>query len=510
MSPTRPWYITTAIDYANGRPHLGHALEKIGADAMARYRRLRGDSVHFVIGMDEHGIKVRQSAEDAGVAPQDWVDEIARDFAGMWSRLHISHDDFIRTTQERHKRCAAELVRRIREAGDVYQGRYEGYYCVGCEAFKRDDELIKDDADEVRCPTHPSRSLQWTVEENWFFRLSRYQQPLLQLYEERPDFVQPETRFNEVRRLVEGGLEDISISRAQVDWGIPWPGDQSHVIYVWIEALINYLSATGFPDADYGRLWPADVHVIGKDITRFHCVIWPAMLLSAGVALPRSVWAHGFVNFSGRKLSKSEGVRIELTEMVDRWGPDAFRYYLLRDVPWTGDGDFSLERFDVRYTSDLADTLGNLANRTISMIERYRAGCTPAGARAALDDECDTTVARYRQVMDGNLLHQGAQTALDLAVAANGFVEERAPWSQAKDPSRTAELDSTLASLARAVATLSTLLEPFLPGKMRALAERLGLERPPPLADLAGLDLAGRSVHRGEVLFPKLRDESSA
>lgn len=505
MNSQRKWYITTAIDYANGSPHLGHALEKIGADAMARYRRLRGQAVHFVIGMDEHGVKVQQSAEAAGVSPQEWVDGIAREFGAMWQRLHISHDDFMRTTQPRHARTAAELVRRIEAAGDIYAGRYEGHYCVGCESFKREDELEADENGRMRCPIHPSRELSWTEEENWFFRLSKYADALLRFYDEKPDFIRPEARANEVRRLVESGLEDISISRAALSWGIPWPGDGRHVIYVWIEALINYLSATGFPDDGYLTLWPADMHVIGKDITRFHCVIWPAMLMSAGLALPRGVWAHGFVNFSGRKLSKSEGVRLDLSEMVDRWGPDAFRYYLLRDVPWNGDGEFSLERFDARYTAELANDLGNLANRAISMVERYRGGTVPRGDRTSLDEAIGRALARYTDAMDAHLLHQGAAAAMELAAAANAFVEERAPWSQAKDPAAADALDATLASLIRAVAALASLLEPFMPVAMRTLAERLGLEGPLPLKSLSELDLAQSKVHRGGILFPKER-----
>lgn len=499
----KAFYITTAIDYANGPPHMGHAFEKIGADAMARYRRLKGERVHLVMGMDEHGLKVQQSADATGVTPQQWVDELAETFSAMWDRLLIAHDDFMRTTQPRHLRAANELIRRIQDAGDVYRGHYEGYYCVGCEAFKRQDELMTDDAGVLRCPIHPQRELQWTEEENWFFRLSRYQQRLLNLYEERPSFVQPETRFNEVRRLVEAGLEDISVSRAGLAWGIPWPGDPGHSVYVWIEALINYLSATGFPEAGYERLWPADYHVIGKDITRFHSVIWPAMLLSAGLEPPRAIWAHGFFNFEGRKLSKSEGVRVELDDAIERWGADAFRYYILREVPWNGDGDFSWDRFDARYTADLADDLGNLANRAISMIERYRAGVVPAGGRTALDEQMVATIVRYRAAMDANLLHLGAGAAMELAAAANGFVEMQAPWAQAKDPARAHELDATLAALARALAALSALLQPFMPRKTEELAARLGLPRPPLLDEIATLDLAGRAVERGHVLFPK-------
>ena len=497
------FYITAAIDYANGPPHLGHAIEKIGIDAMARYRRLAGRRVHFVLGMDEHGLKVQQSAEAAGISPQQWVDGLAERFQAAWAQLGISHDDFIRTTQPRHRRAVDEMVRRMAAAGDFYRGSYEGYYCVGCEAFKREDELVPGPDGELRCPNHPSRTVEWTREENWFFRLSKYQDRLLALLDEQPAFVQPESRANEIRRVIEAGLEDISVSRARLPWGIPWPGDAEHTVYVWIDALTNYLAAAGFPDPEYERLWPADCHVIGKDITRFHCIYWPAMLMSAGVTLPRAVWAHGFVTVAGGKLSKSEGVRFELEDVIARHGPDAFRYYLLREIPWNGDGEFSLERFDERYVSELANNVGNLANRTISMIERYRGGIVPGGGVAAMDEQIAATLARYRTVMDGNLLHLGVAAAMELAAFANGFVETRAPWTQAKDPALAGALDDTLAALARGVATLATLLFPVMPAKMGALAERLGLDAPVALGDLAALELAGRPVRRGDVLFPK-------
>ncbi len=508
-------YITTAIDYANGPPHLGHALEKIGADAMARYHRLKGEPVHFVLGMDEHGLKVLQSAQERGITPQEWVDDLAATFAEAWADLHISNDDFIRTTEHRHRRGAQELVRRMREAGDLYTSTYAGYYCVGCEAYKTEDDLESrveelspgepgpERATRLRCPLHRSRELEWMAEENWFFRLSRYQDQLLDLLEERPEFVQPEIRRNEVRRVIEGGLEDISISRARLEWGVPWPDDKEHVIYVWTEALSNYLSATGFPEPGHERYWPADTHVIGKDITRFHCVYWPAMLMSAELPLPRSVWAHGFINFGGGKMSKSEGVSATLEEAMERHGPDALRYYLLRDVPWNGDGDFSWDRFDHVYTAELANDLGNLASRSISMIQRYRGGVVPTGQRTDLDQRITDTLVRYRAAMDANLLHQGIATAMELAAAANAFVGERAPWEQAKDPALSQALDSTLASLARVLAALDTMLEPFMPERMRVLASELGLEAVPMLADVANLDLTGRAVTKGEGLFPR-------
>lgn len=521
MAEADRFYITTAIDYANGAPHLGHALEKIGADAMARYRRLKGEDVHFVVGMDEHGLKVLQSAEAAEVSPQEWVDDVAAQFSATWARLHVSNDDFIRTTQQRHHDAVIEMIHRMTAADDLYQGVYEGYYCVGCEAYKRKDELIEAEADPesepgagsgsdsdatLRCPLHPHRPITWMEERNWFFRLSRYQERLLHLLDERPGFIQPEQRRNEIRNVIEGGLEDISVSRSRLPWGVPWPGDEDHTAYVWLDALTNYLAAAGFPDDDYETLWPADIHVIGKDITRFHCIYWPAFLLSAQVELPRSVWAHGFVNFAGAKLSKSEGVTFTLDAAIERWGPDALRYYLLREIPWNSDGDVSWDRFDQRYTADLANDLGNLVNRTLSMIERYRDGVVPRGGEVSLDGRIADAIVQYRAAMNANLLHHGAAIALGLAQSANAFVEERAPWKQAKDPAQADALDATLAGLARAVATLAALLQPFIPARAASLAERLGLDGVPKLDDLASLDLTERRVSRGDVLFPKDRD----
>jgi methionyl-tRNA synthetase len=345
----------------------------------------------------------------------------------------------------------------------------------------------------------------WTEEENWFFRLSDYQDRLLKLLDERPDFIQPDARLNEVRNVIEGGLEDISVSRARLPWGIPWPGDEAHTVYVWLDALTNYLSAIGFPDESYRERWPADFHVIGKDITRFHCIYWPAFLMSAGVELPRAVWAHGFVTVGGGKMSKSEGVRVELNEAIERHGPDALRYFLLREIPWNGDGEFSYERFDERYASELADNFGNLTSRSLAMIERYREGLVPAGGPTPLDEDIAAALVRYRAAMDGQLLHHGLAAAFALSSSANQFVDARAPWSQAKDPALAGELDATLAALARCVAALATLLQPFMPGKMAEVVARLGLQATTPLDRVVTLDMTGRRVHRGEILFPKVR-----
>ncbi|MGH7458682.1 MAG: methionine--tRNA ligase [Longimicrobiaceae bacterium] len=492
------YYITTAIDYANGAPHLGHAFEKIGADAIARYRRLRGERVRFVIGMDEHGQKVAQSAADAGLSPQAWTDRVAAEFQRAWKSLAISHDDFIRTTEPRHRLAVEEVIRRMAAKEDLYRGSYAGYYCVGCEAYKSEDELL-----EGRCPVHPDREVEWMEEEDWFFRLSAYRQPLLELIERRPGFVEPEPRRNEVRKIL-AELKDVSVSRSLLSWGIPWPGDPDQTVYVWIDALTNYLSAIGFPEDGYREWWPADLHVIGKDIVRFHCVYWPAMLLSAGVEPPQQVWAHGFMTMGGGKLSKSAGVTVTLPEAVSRYGPDALRYFLLREIPWDGDGNFSWRRFDERYTSELANDLGNLASRTVSMIIRYREAKVPAGQATDLDLKSSEAVDEYTAKMDAHLLHEAAASVLGLVAEANGFVERRAPWAVAKDPSRRAELDATLRSLARALAVSAVLLSPFMPGKALELWSRLaGGREAPGLDGLAGLDPAGWRVEKGEVLFPR-------
>jgi len=468
------FYVTTAIDYSNGEPHLGHAYEKIGADAIARYRRLRGDDVHFLIGMDEHGLKVAQSAAERGLTPQQQVDEIAARFEEAWRHLGISHDQFIRTTGEAHKAGVRALIERIfaEHPEDFYERSYTGLYCVGCESFKQDSEIV-----DGKCVLHPTRTLQQLQERNWFFRLSRYQDFLARHYAEHPEFIQPESRRNEILALLERGLEDISASRSRFSWGVPFPRALStgepQTTYVWFDALPNYLTGTGFPEAGYELRWPAQLHLIGKDITRFHCVIWPAMLRSAGLALPERVWAHGFVTYGGEKLSKSAGVRVELGEAIERHGPDALRYFLLREVPWDADGSFTWERFDERYTADLADAFGNLASRVLAMLARYREGRVPAGGETPLDRHGADAVARYGEAMDALLLHRGAQAAWEHVTEANVYVERRAPWNQAKSGDE-AGLDETLAALARALARLAALAAPFIPAAAAQLSAALG------------------------------------
>jgi len=500
------FYLTTAIDYSNGDPHLGHALEKIGADCIARYHRLRGDQVHFLMGMDEHSQSVIEAAARGGVSPREWVDRMAATFADYWRRLECSNDDWIRTTEPRHIRGVVALLERIqqRRPDDLYVADYEGLYCTGCEEFKQGAQIV-----DGRCVEHPTLELVPTKERNHFFRLSAYGQRLLQLIATGQLRVEPAIRRNEVVRLLEAGLQDVSISRQRLPWGIPFPGDPDQTVYVWFDALINYLSATGFPEAGYERLWPADLHVIGKGITRFHCVIWPAMLLAADLDLPRLVWAHGYVQWEGTKMSKTAGTAVSLGAAIDRHGADALRYFLLREVGFENDGNFTWERFDARYTADLADTFGNLVSRTLSMVQRYRAGTLPADPRGSdpspLERAAQETLAAYSQAMDAHKLQEGAALLIELASRANRYVEETAPWKLAKEK-KDAQLDAVLANLVRTVARLAVLAGPFIPAKADEVWSALGAPQPLAavrLTDLASLGVGGQRVAKPPPLFPK-------
>src|SRR6266480_167856 len=505
------FYLTTAIDYSNGDPHLGHALEKVGADCIARYRRLRGDAVHFLMGMDEHSQSVIQAAARAGVTPQAWVDRMAATFTDYWRRLRCSNDDWIRTTEPRHARAVAALLARIQQhhPADLFEAEYEGLYCTGCEEFKTGAQIV-----DGHCVEHPTLELIPIKERNHFFRLSAYRDVVLDRIRSGALSVQPEIRRNEVLRLVEAGLQDISISRQRQPWGIPFPGDPQQTVYVWFDALINYLSATGFPEPGYDRLWPADLHVVGKGITRFHCVIWPAMLLAAGLELPRLVWAHGYVQWGGAKMSKTAGTAVSLDAAVERWGADALRYFLLREVGFTNDGDFTWERFDTRYAADLANTFGNLVSRALTMIHSYRGGAVPrpCGARGTPRyDAAREHLGAYQRAMDGNRLEEGAAQWMDLAARANRYIEETAPWKLAK-AGRDAELDQVLASLARTVARLAILAAPFIPATADTVWTLFGPPAPPGrvrLSDLDNLAVEGRAVGKPPILFPKPRPTSA-
>ena len=510
------FYITTAIDYANGDPHIGHAYEKIGADAIARFHRLRGDDVHFLVGMDEHGQTVAQKAAERGLTPQQQVDEISPRFLAMWSRLQISHDQFIRTTQEAHKAGVRALIKRIfdNNPDDFYEKSYRGLYCIGCESFKPASEVV-----DGRCVLHPTRVLEQVEERNWFFRLSKYEGFLRRLLSERPDFLQPESRRNEMLALLDQGLEDISASRSRFTWGVPFPAPldgEQQTTYVWFDALPNYLTATGFPAKGYRDRWPADVHVIGKDITRFHSIIWPAMLQAAELPLPRRVWVHGFVLFGGEKLSKTAGVRVELDEAIARFGADALRYFLLREVPFDGDGSFTWERFEDRYTADLANAFGNLASRVVTMIEKYFDGTVPGGSPNDIDRADASDLADYISAMDGSrgyLLHDALRTVWKSVTRANEYAQQKQPWSLAKQPDARGELEQVLASLVRQLARLAVLVSPFMPMKAQELWAALGgmggvsEQR---LDALHRLDPAGWQVAKGPSLFPREQPAAKA
>jgi methionyl-tRNA synthetase len=503
------FYITTAIDYSNGDPHLGHAFEKIGADVIARYRRMCGDNVHFLIGMDEHGQKVASEAADRGVQPQRLVDEVAVRFEAMWRRLSISNDQFIRTTEDSHRIGVTALIEAIfqNSPGDFYEKEYEGWYCVGCESFKQDNEII-----QGKCVLHPTRTLQWVAEKNWFFKLSAYTDRLHALIS-GTDFLGPRSRRNEMLALLDQGLEDISASRSRFSWGVPFPrqsaNGETQTTYVWFDALPNYLTATGYPAKGYDERWPADLHVVGKDITRFHSVIWPAMLMAAGLELPRHVWAHGFVLLAGDRFSKSAGVRLDLDEAIDRFGPDAFRYFLLREVPFDGDGNFSWERFEERYNAELANAFGNLASRTISMIDRYRDGIVPPGMDSAIEAADNADLAAYSMHMNGEngyLLHEALKAVWRTVARANEFVDRQAPWKLAADPAQADELNRTLGSLVRQLVRQTACIAPFMPSKSQDLWERLGA--PGNVSETTfdaakALDPTGWKVRKGDPLFPK-------
>ena len=503
------FYLTTAIDYANGDPHLGHAFEKIGADAIARYRRMAGDDVHFLIGMDEHGQKVASEADERGIEPQKLVDEIAVRFEAMWKRLSISYDQFIRTTAEDHRAGVRALIETIfaKSPDDFYEKEYEGWYCVGCESFKQDNEII-----QGKCILHPTRILQWVAEKNWFFRLSAYSDRLRALIAET-DFLGPRSRRNEMLALLDQGLDDISASRSRFSWGVPFPRESSdgetQTTYVWFDALPNYLTATGYPRSGYQNRWPADLHVIGKDITRFHAIIWPAMLMSAGLELPRHVWSHGFVLLAGDRFSKSSGVRLDMDEAIGRYGEDAFRYFLLREVPFHADGNFSWDRFEDRYNADLANALGNLASRTISMVERYCGGVLPATEVDADADPDAADLTAYHEAMSGEtgyMLHDALRAVWRTVARGNEFVDRRAPWKLAKDPALRDTLEQTLSTLVSRLARQAAALAPFMPGKAEVLWRSLGA--PGSVHgfrwnDASSLDPAGWRVTKGEALFPR-------
>lgn len=478
MAQASKFYITTAISYPNGQPHMGHAYEVIATDAIARYRRLAGDDVFFMTGTDEHGLKIAQAARAKNIAPKAFVDEMVQHFTNMVDKLNISHDRFIRTTEPAHHASVQELWRRMAANGDIYLDRYEGWYSVRDEAFYDEKELVAGADGQKLSPN--GTPVEWTVEESYFFRLSAYQQKLLDLYERQPDFIQPASRRNEMIQFVKGGLSDLSISRTSFDWGIPVPDAPGHVMYVWVDALTNYLTGVGFPEAGYEKRWPANVHIIGKDVVRFHSVYWPAFLMSAGVALPHQVFGHGFVLNKGEKMSKSTGNVVEPLALAELYGVDQLRYFLLREVPFGQDGSYSHEAIVARINGDLANDLGNLAQRSLSMIAKNLDGVLPEpGPRTAEDAaffaRLDALPKQVECAMQTLAIHQALEAIFQVVSEANGYIAAQAPWVLRKtDPAR---MGHVLYNVAEAVRRFAILIQPAMPTSGNALLDLLAVPK---------------------------------
>jgi methionyl-tRNA synthetase len=477
-----PYYITTAIAYPNGRPHIGHAYECIATDALARFQRLRGREVRLITGTDEHGLKMAQTARNAGRKTLEFADEMSSYFKEMCAVLNISYDNFMRTTDARHHAASIAIWKAMEASGDLYLDRYEGWYSVRDEAFYGEEELIDGEGSAKLSPQ--GTPVEWTVEESWFFRLSKYHEPLLALYRDNPDFIRPESRRNEVLRFVEGGLKDLSVSRTSFDWGVPVPGSPGHVMYVWVDALTTYLSGIGYPDRDgeFDSFWPANVHIIGKDIVRFHAVYWPAFLMSAGLPLPKQIFGHGFILArDGAKMGKSAGNAADPLELATRYGVDQFRYFLLREVNFGQDGSWSEEAIVLRSNAELANSFGNLAQRTLSQIFKNCDGYLPAIHGHNDDDHAlfelvgaavhDAIPAAY----DDLALSQAAEAWINAVFACNAYIDAQAPWALKKTD--TQRMETVLATLYICIAQLAVAISPIIPASAEKLLGRMGVAK---------------------------------
>ncbi len=512
---SKPFYITTAISYPNGKPHIGHAYEAIATDAIARFQRLKGRDVFFLTGTDEHGLKMAQAARERDITPAALAEEMSSHFRVMDERLNISFDRFIRTTEPAHHKASHAIWQAMADNGDIYLDRYEGWYSVRDEAYYDEKELVTADTGERLSPQ--GTLVEWTVEESWFFRLSAYQDRLLAHYRDNPDFIRPESRRNEVMRFVEGGLSDLSISRTSFDWGVKVPGSDDHVMYVWVDALTNYLTGVGYPDdADrFGRYWPADVHIIGKDIIRFHAVYWPAFLMSAGIDLPKQVFGHGFLLHRGEKMSKSLGNVVDPIDLADAFGVDQLRYFLLREVTFGQDGGYSAEAIVTKVNADLANSFGNLVQRTFSFISRNCDGILPHGGKPAPADAAlleavrDAVARELPEQFEALALAQGIEAWLRAVFACNQYIDAEAPWTLKKtDPER---MIAVLATLCAAIRDLAIAIQPVIPASAGAVLDMLGVpagERDfAALADGEGyarVAASGFTLEAPKPIFPRL------
>lgn len=511
------FYITTAISYPNGAPHIGHAYEAIATDAIARFKRLDGADVFFLTGTDEHGLKMLQTARREGVSAREMADQMAPAFRDMVETLNCSHNRFIRTSEAAHYASCQALWKRLEAAGDIYKGGYAGWYSVRDEAFYEESELTAGD-DGNRLSPHGT-AVEWTEEQTYFFRLSKYEKPLLELYENTPGFVMPDSRRNEVLQFVSSGLKDLSISRTSFDWGIPVPGDPEHVMYVWIDALTNYLTGAGFPETEsdhYKRYWPADLHIIGKDIVRFHAVFWPAFLMSADLPLPKRVFGHGFLFNKGEKMSKSVGNVINPIAMAEQYGVDALRYFLLREVPFGQDGSYSHEAIVARCNADLANDLGNLAQRSLSMISKNCGGAIPVPGTFTEGDQSllnivDGMLPAMRSAIDDQALHKAIDVIWQRVGQGNGYFAGEAPWALKKtDPER---MGTVLYVTAESIRQLAIAAQPYIPQGAKALLDQLNVAEDQ--RSFAQLGTAGRlepgtAIEKPQGVFPRLELETPA